>query len=105
MTSGLNHPSGSTVVLLEEIGEEGLEEDRASRRVGCWRLARRTPVDMLSVRGTACRRRAPRQRAIVAMFVSGASVDFISVAGWFRVIRVESPLQMLRLSIDFEDGA
>lgn len=73
MTSGLNHPSGSTEVADVAIGgEEDLDDDeaKASRRMGCWRLARRTPADMLRVRGTACRPRAPRQRAMVAIVFS-----------------------------------
>lgn len=70
MTSGLNHPSGSTVLVELTIGDEAapvLDDDRASKRMGGWRLTSRRPVDMLKVIGTACRLRAPRQRAIVAI--------------------------------------
>lgn len=53
------------------MGEEDLDEDdegKVSRRMGCWWLTtRKTPVDMLRARGTAWRRRAPRQRVMVAI--------------------------------------
>lgn len=66
MTSGPNHPSGSAVVVTGEL--DLVEEDgRASMRMGCRRLAKKAPVPMLSSKGAAVRRRAPRQRATVAM--------------------------------------
>lgn len=68
MTAGLNHSSDS-VTGRSMVGDAVLvgAPRMASIRIGCWRLTRNRPVDMLKVSGTALRRSAPRQRAIVAI--------------------------------------
>lgn len=53
--------------MCSVAGEEDRDADKASRRIGRWRLARKRPVDKPKVTGAADRRRAPRQSAIVAI--------------------------------------
>lgn len=65
ITSGFNHSLDSSTAR-EAVGEVDLDTDAgtASRRMGCWRPARKMPVDTLRVSGMAWRRSAPRQSAI-----------------------------------------
>lgn len=66
MISGSSQ-SSDWAAMRSVAGEEDRDVDKASRRVGRWRLARKRPVDRPNVMGAADRRRAPRQSAIVAI--------------------------------------
>lgn len=77
MTSGLSHSLDSSTVRDAAGGEGDLDTDAdmASRRMGCWRLARNMPVETLKASGTPWRRSAPWQSVIVAIERSFSKVS------------------------------
>lgn len=79
MTSGFNHSLDSSTAR-DVAGEGDLDADagKASRRMGFWRLARNMPVEILRVSGRAWRRRAPRQRATVAIARRSSEAGLLS---------------------------